>query len=169
MSPKTLACAAVLLSAATAFAGRPDGGRFPQLVLSWESIQAAKGHIERAEIAHARSGTLGGHGKLAVDAVNAAQFEIDEAVGFATNHRTPGPGGVVTPKPPLTAHPDDAKYPNLGDARLQIEWAIRHVEDAMQYHAPIGTLGGHGEKAMEALRRALGEINQAERWSDNHH
>ena len=69
-----------------------------------------------------------------MQAINAAEMEIDQAIGFAETHRKPGPPGVVTRKPPLTATPDDVKYPNLGDARIQIEWAVRHVEDAMQYH-----------------------------------
>jgi hypothetical protein len=158
----------MVLSTATAFAARPDPGRYPNLVKSWEAIQAAKGHVQKAEAAHAKTGTLGGHGALAVQAINAAELEIDEAVMFAETHRKPGAPGIVTPKPPLTARPDDVKYPNLGDARLQVEWAIRHIEDAMQYHAPIGTLGGHGEKAVEHLRHALAEITEAEHWADAH-
>ena len=160
--------AIVLALAGAAHAGRPDQVKYPNLVRSWEAIQAAKGHVQKAELAHARRGTLGGHGAQAVNAINAAEVEIDEAVMFAETHRKPGVPGVVTPKPPLNARPDDVKYPNLGDARLQIEWAIRHIEDAMQYHGPIGTLGGHGEKAVEHLRRALGEITEAERWADTH-
>jgi len=160
--------AIVLLSATNAMAGRPDQGKYPNLVKSWEAIQAAKGHLQKAEEAHAKHGTLGGHGANAVKHVNAAELEIDEAVMFAETHRKPGAPGVVTPKPPLTAIPDDVKYPNLGDARLQIEWAIRHIEDAMQYHAPTGTLGGHGEKAVEHLRAALREITESERWADTH-
>jgi hypothetical protein len=160
--------AVTTLFSATSFAGRPDAVKYPNLVKSWEAIQAAKGHVERAEMAHAKTGTLGGHGGLAVRAINAAELEIDEAVMFAETHRRPGAPGVPTPKPPLTAIPDDVRYPNLGDARLQIEWAVRHVEDAMQFHAPIGTLGGHGERAVEHLRRALAEITEAERWSDTH-
>jgi hypothetical protein len=158
----------LVFSTATAFAGRPDPGRYPNLVKSWEAIQAAKGHVQKAEAAHAKTGTLGGHGAAAAQAINAAELEIDEAVMFAETHRKPGAPGVVTPKPPLTVRPDDVKYPNLGDARLQIEWAIRHVEDAMQYHAPTGTLGGHGEKAVEHLRHALTEITEAERFADTH-
>jgi hypothetical protein len=161
--------AAVLLSASAAMAGRPEATKYPNLVKSWEAIQGAKGHVQKAEAAHAKRGTLGGHGALAVQAINAAELEIDEAVMFAETHRRPGAPGVPTVKPPLTARPDDVKYPNLGDARLQIEWAIRHVEDAMQYHAPTGTLGGHGEKAVEHLRRALMEITEAEHWADTHH
>jgi hypothetical protein len=161
--------AVVLLSAGTATAGRPNEGKFPNLVKSWEAIQAAKGHVEKAELAHAKRGTLGGHGAAAVKHINAAELQIDEAVMFAETHRKPGAPGAVTPKPPLTASPDDVKYPNLGDARLQIEWAIRHIEDAMQYHAPIGTLGGHGEKAVEHLRAALHEITESQRWADTHH
>jgi hypothetical protein len=160
--------AVVLLAGATAMAARPDAAKYPNLVKSWEAIQAAKGHVQRAEEAHARRGHLGGHGALAVKAIGAAELEIDQAVMFAETHRKPGAPGVVTPKPPLTAHPDDVKYPNLGDARLQCEWAIRHLEEAMQYHAPIGALGGHGEKAIEHLRGALREISEAERWADAH-
>jgi hypothetical protein len=157
-----------LLAAATASAARPDAGKYPNLVKSWEAIQAAKGHVQKAEAAHAPHGGLGGHGAEAVKHINAAELEIDQAVMFAETHRKAGAPGVVTPKPPLTAHPDDVKYPNLGDARLQVEWAIRHIEDAMQYHGPIGTLGGHGEKAVEHLRAALHEISEAERWADTH-
>ncbi len=164
----TLAVATLMLLAPAALAKRPDEARYPNLVKSWEAIQAAKKHIEKAEAAHAQHGTLGGHGAKAVQAINAAELELDQAVMFADTHRKPGAPGVVTPKPPLTARPDDVKYPNLGDARLQIEWAIRHIEDAMQYHAPTGTLGGHGEKAVEHLRRALAEITEAERWADTH-
>lgn len=154
---------------AFALAGRPDQVKYPNLVKSWEVLQQARSHLQKAEEAHLNHGTLGGHGAKAVEAVNAAQAEIDQAVAFAETHRRPGAPGVVTPKPPLVARPDDAKYPNLGNARLETEWAIRHIEDAMQFHAPIGTLGGHGEKAVEALRRGLQEINGAERWADTHH
>jgi hypothetical protein len=164
----TVVGATALLWLGVASAARPDQVKYPNLVKSWEAIEQAKGHLQRAEQAHAQHGTLGGHGAAAVKAVNAAQLEIDEAVMFAETHRKPGAPGVVTPKPPLTARPDDVKYPNLGDARLQIEWAIRHIEDAMQYHGPIGTLGGHGEKAVEHLRNALREITEAERWADTH-
>lgn len=160
--------AVVVLVAGSALAGRPDAGKYPNLVKSWEAIQNAKGHVQKAEEAHAKHGGLGGHGAAAVQHINAAELEIDQAVMFADTHRKPGPAGVVTPKPPLTAHPDDVKYPNLGDARLQIEWAVRHIEDAMQYHAPTGTLGGHGEKAVEHLRAALREITESERWADTH-
>jgi len=160
--------AVVVMSCATAMAARPDAVKYPNLVKSWEAIQAAKGHLQKAEEAHAKHGTLGGHGAQAVQAINAAELEIDQAVMFAETHRKPGAPGVVTAKPPLTAHPDDVKYPNLGDARLQVEWAIRHIEDAMQYHAPTGTLGGHGEKAVEALRHTLHEISEAEHWADTH-
>lgn len=160
--------AVVVLAATNAMAARPDATKYPNLVKSWEAIQAAKGHVQKAEENHARHGGLGGHGAAAVRHINAAELEIDQAVMFAETHRKPGAPGVVTPKPPLTARPDDVKYPNLGDARLQIEWAVRHVEDAMQFHGPTGTLGGHGEKAVEHLRRALGEITEAERWADGH-
>ncbi len=160
--------AVLVLAGANAMAARPDAVKFPNLVKSWEAIQAAKGHIQKAEVAHAKRGALGGHGAEAVKAINAAELEIDQAVMFAETHRKPGAPGVVTPKPPLTAHPDDVKYPSLGDARLQCEWAIRHIEDAMQYHGPTGTLGGHGEKAVEHLRRALHEISEAEHWADAH-
>ena len=160
--------AVALLAATNALAARPDAMKYPNLVKSWEAIQAAKGHVQKAEESHAKHGGLGGHGAAAVRNINAAELEIDQAVMFAETHRKPGPAGVVTPKPPLTARPDDVKYPNLGDARLQIEWAVRHVEDAMQYHAPTGTLGGHGEKAIEALRRALADITEAEHWADAH-
>ncbi len=161
--------AVLLLASVNARAGRPDAVKYPNLVKSWEALQNAKGHIEKAEQAHLQHGTLGGHGGRAAQAVTAAELEIDQAIMFAETHRRPGPPGVVTPKPPLTARPDDVKYPNLGDARLQIEWAIRHIEDAMQYHSTTGTLGGHGEKAVEDLRIALREINEAERWADTHH
>jgi hypothetical protein len=159
----------VMLLATNVMAGRPDAVKYPNLVKSWEAIQAAKGHVQKAEENHAKHGGLGGHGAAAVKHINAAELEIDQAVMFGETHRKPGAPGVVTPKPPLTARPDDVKYPNLGDARLQIEWAIRHIEDAMQYHAPIGSLGGHGEKAVEHLRHALGEITEAEHWADAHH
>jgi hypothetical protein len=165
---KMLALSALLLPIGVASAGRPDEGKYPNLVKSWEKLQVARDHLQKAEAAHASHGTLGGHGAKAVQHVDAAQVEIDQAVAFAEGHRKPGPGGAVTPKPPLTARPDDVKYPNLGEARLEVEWAIRHVEDAMQYHGPIGTLGGHGEKAVEHLRHALGEITEAEHWADSH-
>jgi hypothetical protein len=161
--------AALVAQSGAASAGRPNEAHFPNLVKSWEKLQSARTHLQRAEEAHAAHGTLGGHGVKAVEHVDAAQVEIDQAVEFAEHHRKPGAPGVVTPKPPLTARPDDAKYPNLGDARLELEWAIRHIEDAMQYHAPTGTLGGHGEKAVEHCRKALHEINEAERWADTHH
>jgi hypothetical protein len=161
--------AAMFLQVGVAHAGRPDEKRFPNLVKSWEVLQKAREHLQKAEEAHAKTGTLGGHGAKAVTHVDAAQVEIDEAVAFAEKNRKPGAPGAVTPKPPLTARPDDVKYPNLGDARLEIEWAIRHIEDAMQYHGPIGTLGGHGEKAVEHLRKAFHGISEAEKFSDTHH
>jgi hypothetical protein len=164
----TVVVLASMATAGIAIAGRPNEARYPNLVKSWEALQGARNHLQRAEEAHLKHGTLGGHGVKAVDAVNAAQAEIDLAVAFADQHRRPGQPGVVTPKPPLVQRPDDAKYPNLGDARLEIEWAVRHIEDAMQYHAPIGTLGGHGEKAVDAARRALHEVGEAERWADAH-
>jgi hypothetical protein len=160
--------AAVVLSSAVALAARPDATRYPNLVKSWEAIQAASGHLQKAEQAHRAHGTLGGHGAAAVNEIHAAELEIDQAVMFADAHRKPGAPGAVTPKPPLTSRPDDVRYPNLGDARLQVEWAIRHIEDAMQYHGPIGTLGGHGEKAVLHLRSALQHIGEAEHWSDTH-
>jgi hypothetical protein len=163
----SIAIAAFAL-ASSAFAGRPDEARFPNLFRSWEAIQAAKGHVQRAEQAHANRGSLGGHGAQVVTAMEAAEAELTEAVSYGEAHRKRGAPGAVTEKAALTATPDDAKYPNLGEARLQIEWAIRHIEDAMQFHAPIGTLGGHGEKAVEHLRRALKELTQAERWADTH-
>ena len=161
--------AAMFLQVGVAHAGRPDEKRFPNLVKSWEVLQKAREHLQKAEEAHAKAGTLGGHGAKAVTHVDAAQVEIDEAVAFAEKNRKPGAPGAVTPKPPLVARPDDAKYPNLGDARLEMEWAVRHIEDAMQFHLPIGTHGGHGEKAVAALRRGLQELNGAERWADTHH
>ena len=85
----------------TAMAARPDAVKYPNLVKSWEAIQAAKGHIQKAEVAHAKRGSLGGHGGQAVQAINAAEVEIDQAVMFAETHRKPGAPGVVTPKPPL--------------------------------------------------------------------
>jgi hypothetical protein len=157
-----------MAQAGLALAGRPHEGRYPNLVRSWEALQKARTHLQKAEEAHARRGTLGGHGAKAVEAVDGALVEIDQAVEFAEHHTKPGAPGVVTKKPPLVAHPDDVKYPNLGDARLQVEWSIRHIEDAMQYHAPTGSLGGHGELAVEACRRALHEITEAERWADTH-
>jgi hypothetical protein len=163
------AIVATMLQVGIAHAGRPHEGRFPNLTKSWEALQKARNHLQKAEEAHARTGTLGGHAARAVQSVDAAQVEIDMAVDFAEHHRKPGPPGRVTPKPPLTARPDDVKYPNLGDARLDIEWAIRHIEDAMEWHGPTGTLGGHGEKAVEHLRKALQNINEAERWADTHH
>lgn len=165
---RNLLIAATLLAAGTAVAGRPDAVKYPNLVKSWEALEGARGHLRKAEIAHAKRGTLGGHAAAAMKMVDAAQLEIDQAVMFADTHRKPGPAGVVTPKPPLTARPDDVKYPNLGDARLEIEWSVRHIEDAMQYHGPIGTLGGHGEKAVEACRGALREITEAEHFADAH-
>lgn len=158
-----------MLSASLALAGRPNETKYPNLVKSWEALQQARNHVRKAEEAHAQHGTLGGHGNNAVKALDAAELEIDQAVMFAETHTKPGTPGHVTPKPPLTAVPDDVKYPNLGEARLETEWAIRHIEDAMQYHGPIGSLGGHGEKAVEHCRRALAEIGQSERWADTHH
>ncbi len=164
-----MTCAAsLMLCAAVALAGQPDEAKFPNLTRSWKALQEARGHLQRAEAAHVRTGTLGGHGGQAVAAVDAALGEIDQAIQFADSHRKPGAPGVVTPKPPLVSRPDDAKYPNLGEARLATAWALRHIEDAMQYHAPTGTLGGHGEKAVQHCRRALAEIGEAERWADTH-
>ena len=159
---------AVALSFATAMAKRPDEGKYPNLVKSWEAIQNGKKHLEAAEKAHAAHGGLGGHANAAVKHINAAELELDEAVMFADTHTKPGKPGVVTPKPPLTARPDDVKYPNLGDAHLDCEWAIRHIEDAMQYHGPTGTLGGHGEKAQQHVRAAQKEIIEAEHFADTH-
>jgi hypothetical protein len=147
----------------------PQGERFPHLHHAREEIQRARGHVHAAEEAHAAHGTLGGHGGQAMAALDAALAETDQAIAFASSAAIPGPGGVVTPKPPLTAVPDDVRYPNLGDARLETEKAIRQMEDAEQYHAPIGTLGGHGAAAVQHCRRALHEIGEAERWADGHH
>jgi hypothetical protein len=140
-----LIAAAGLASSAPAAAARPDALRYPNLVKSWEALQLARDHLRRAEANHLKHGTLGGHAAKAVEAVDAAQAEIDLAVAFAEAHRKDGPPGVVTPNP------------------FGLESRV-----AMQYHAPIGTLGGHGERAIEHLRRALGQITEAERWSDTH-
>jgi hypothetical protein len=104
-----LATALCLTACAPAMANRPNAGRYPNLVQSWDVLQKARNHLKAAEAAHAAHGTLGGHGQLAVEAVNAAERNIDDAIAFAETHRTPGPGGVVTQKPPLTAEPDDTK------------------------------------------------------------
>jgi tetratricopeptide (TPR) repeat protein len=153
---------------APALAGRLDDAKYPSLVKSWEKLQDTKRHIRLAEETHAKHGTLGGHGAKAMQAVAAAEAEIDQAVMFADSHRKSGQPGSVTPEPPLTARPDDSKYTSLGDAHLDIEWAIRHIRETIQFQAPIGTLGGHGGKAEQHLRRAQAEIVEAEHWVDAH-
>jgi hypothetical protein len=154
--------------AATVVVAPGGGERFPHLHHAREEIQRARGHVHAAEEAHAAHGTLGGHGGQAMAALDAALAETDQAAAFASSAAVAGPPGVVTAKPPLTAVPDDVRYPNLGDARLETEKAIRQLEDAEQYHAPIGTLGGHGAAAVQHCRRALQEIGEAERWADAH-
>jgi hypothetical protein len=144
------------------------GPRYPNLVQAREALRLADGHMRAAQQNHAGRGGLGGFGQGAAQAIEGAQFEVGQAMAFADTHMLPGAPGMVTPKPGLVARPDDARYPNLGDARLQVEWAMRHIEDAMQYHAPIGTLGGHGERAVESCRRALAAISESERWADTH-
>lgn len=163
-----LSVAALFATSACTTVVVAGGDRFPHLHHAREQIQQAREHVHRAEEAHAQHGTLGGHGGQAMGALDAALSEVDQAVAFAQANTLAGPPGVVMAKPPLTAIPDDVKYPNLGDARLATEKAIRQLEDAEQYHGPIGTLGGHGAAAVQHCRRALQEIGEAERWADTH-
>jgi hypothetical protein len=142
--------------------------RYPNLHRAQEALSQARSHIQAAERAHAHRGGLGGHGAAADREAYAAIEEVNAAISFADEHTLPGPGGGITPKPPPASMSGDQRYPNLGNARIELEWAAQHVEDAMEFHAPIGTLGGNGERAVEHIRRSLFEIDEAERWADSH-
>lgn len=167
MFSTVMAMAGTMALSGVVLAARPDGSRYPALAQAWELLQKGRIHLQSAEKAQLKQGTLGGHSTNAVSAVNVVQSEIELAAEFAEQNRRPGRPGLVRPKPPLAARPGEAKYAGFGDARLEIEGALRQIDDAMQFYAPIGTLGGHGVKALEAGRRALSEINEAERWADH--
>jgi hypothetical protein len=111
---------------------------------------------------------MGGHGALAVKAINAALVELDEAARYADTHHAKGTPSSGPAKPPLSDYPEEARYKDLREARRQIERGKRLIENATEWRAAIGTFGGHGEKAVEHLNRALEEITQAERWVDAH-
>ena len=169
---QALAVAGMLSFAGMAHAGaRPDPTKYPNLSKSWDKLEDAKTHVEAAEKAHAKSGTLGGHGATAQKEIAAAEGEIDAAIQYAIAHTKPGAPGKVTDAAAKPGAPgaDDKKYANLGDAHLDLEWSIIHVHQAMEYHGPTGTLGGHGEKAEEHMKNAQKEILAAEQFSDTAH
>jgi hypothetical protein len=166
---KVVLAVIVMTQVGTAFAARPDEREFPTLAKSWDAFQSARARLQQAEEAYAKQGTLGGHGLKAIAVVDAARAEIEMCVPLAArNARAGGRPGTVTLKAPPRALPTDAKYPLLGDARLNIEWAMQWAKDAGEYHAPIGALGGHALKATEDAQRALQEIDQAEAWIEAH-
>ncbi|MBS2033162.1 MAG: hypothetical protein JST54_35140 [Deltaproteobacteria bacterium] len=167
---QTLSVAGLLSIAGLAQAARPAEAKYPNLTKSWDKLQDAKKHLEEAEKAHAKTGGLGGHAANAVKEVAAAEKEIDEAIKFAAANTKAGAPGKVTDGAAKPGAPgfDDKKYPNLGAAHLDCEWAIIHVHEAMEYHAPTGTLGGHGEKAEEHLKAAQKEVLEAEKFAEAH-
>ncbi|HTV79977.1 MAG TPA: hypothetical protein VMF03_17125 [Steroidobacteraceae bacterium] len=59
-------------------------------------------------------------------------------------------------------------HPNLRDAHHEAENAIHHIEAAQKNN--IGhEFGGHAEKAIDLLRHAQEELDEADRYNDAHH
>ena len=59
-------------------------------------------------------------------------------------------------------------HPNLRDAYGAAETAIHHVEEAQGANKGV-EFGGHGDKAIEALRHAEQELIEGDKWNDAHH
>jgi hypothetical protein len=163
----SLAIAAVVLLGT----GAAHASNFPNLDSAEKSLGEAKAALVKAEEDHKDHGTLGGHGAEAVKHVEAAEAAVKAAIDFATQHpATKGhKPGQPHDKEKHHAAKDDHKYPNLGAARSHLEDAGFHVMEAMKVHASIGGLGDHGAQAEKAIRDAVQQVNQAEKFADEHY
>lgn len=144
--------------------------KWPHLAAATDDLNAAKASLAKSEENHKDKGTLGGHGMKASGHVDAAIKHIAEAAAFADSH--PDKKGHHPGKETLKEkhHPakDDAKYPNMGAARVSLEKALFQIGEGRQYHKPIGGLGGHAEKAEHEVKAAIHELDQAEKFADKH-
>ena len=61
----------------------------------------------------------------------------------------------------------EIRHPNLRDAYGATENAIRHIEEAQAANKGV-EFGGHGDKALEALRHAQQELIEGDKWNDAH-
>ena len=172
MGLRVMVAGVLTAQAWTALAAGPGQMAFPSLSKAREVLQDARVDLQKAEEVYATQGTLDGHGRRASEALEASH---DESDGFRLAIRLDLNRSACRlhadrdlPKPRPTALPADVRCPLLGDARLKIERAVQLTQDAGEYHAPIGSLGGHALKAIAAAQRALGEVNQAESWLDAH-
>jgi len=133
-----------------------------------EDLEHAKASIAKSRENHKDKGTLGGHGAKAIEHVDAAIKHVADAAAFADSH--PDKKGHHPGKETLKEkhHPakDDAKYPNLGAARIALEKADFQIGEGRQYHKPIGGLGGNAEKAQKEIKKAIHEIDAAEKFAD---
>src|SRR5258708_11562972 len=148
-----------------------DGAhKWAHLSAAHDDLVKAKEDLTKAEENHKDKGTLGGHGAKAVEHVDAATKHVAEAAAFADAHpdKKGHHPGTVTAKEKHHAAKDDAKYPNLGGARAVLETAEFQLEEARQYHKPVGGLGGHAEKAIHEIKAASKEINKADQFADKH-
>ena len=59
-------------------------------------------------------------------------------------------------------------HPNLRDAHHDAGMAINHIENAQKGNKGI-EFGGHAEKAIDLLKQAQMEIEEADKWNDAHH
>jgi len=167
--PPAAAPPAAAPAAAAAPAGASDH-KWPHLASATDDLNQAKDSLAKSEENHKDKGTLGGHGAKAIAHVGAALKHISEAAAYADSH--PDKKGHHPGKETLKEkhHPakDDAKYPNLGAARVALEKAEFQIGEGRQYHKPIGGLGGHAEKAEKEIKAAIKELNQAEKYADKH-
>jgi hypothetical protein len=152
-------------------AAKPEGEhKWQHLADAHADLNKAKESIAKARDNHKADGGLGGHGTKADGHIDAAVKSIGEASAFADAHpakkgKSPG---KVTAKEKHHAAKDDAKYPNLGAARVALESAQFQLEEASQYHKPIGGLGSHAKKAAKEVKAAIKEIDRAEKYLDKH-
>jgi hypothetical protein len=164
----------ILLGAALAFAisgtasaAEPDATKFPNLNGAHKALSAAKGHMTEAEEYHKDKGTLGGNGAKAVEKIEAALKQVDEAVEFAEQHKGgKAPGKVTAKEPKGKPSADDRKWPNLGAANHELQMARFHLEAAAQYHKTTGGLGDHAKNGIKDINGALGDVRAAERFAD---
>jgi hypothetical protein len=59
-------------------------------------------------------------------------------------------------------------HPNLRDAYGAVDTAIHHIQEAQAANKGV-EFGGHGDKALDALRHAQQELIEGDKWNDAHH
>ena len=62
----------------------------------------------------------------------------------------------------------DITHPNLRDAYAAAEQAIHHIEAAQKEANRHVEFGGHGDKAIEALKQAQAELIEGDRYNNAH-